>query len=284
MTDYAAENSIWIQRLRSAARRGAISHAVILSGTGDIVRAAGYLAAAQLCPAEEKPCLSCNVCRKVLSGIHPDVITVQDADHRELTVDTIRSIRQDVYIRPNEAERKVYLFTDCSQLNERDQNVLLKIVEEGPPYAAFIFCTNASHTLLPTVRSRCIFMDLREDFAQAFPPESAELCRVIGTSDPTALMSHIVSLENRKLKREGLQALLQGAWEICAEVLLQRSGKPQSEEIREYAALLQGLSDRRLQRVSAFLAHYTKECNYNVGVGQILGALLCDLSDQEVKP
>ena len=47
-------------------------------------------------------------------------------------------------------KRQVYIIADSRQLNERDQNVLLKIVEEGPPYAAFIFCTDSPAALLET--------------------------------------------------------------------------------------------------------------------------------------
>ena len=128
MAQAVNENSTWVRAVRSAARRGQLSHAVILTGEGDKPSAARFIAAAHLCRGEgERPCLRCNACRKVMEGIHPDVTEVKDADRKELAVDTVRALRQDVYIRPNEGERKVYLFTDCAQLNERDQNVLLKI-------------------------------------------------------------------------------------------------------------------------------------------------------------
>ena len=281
MANSVRENSTFAQRVRSAAKHGVISHAVILSGTGDRVSAARYLAAAQLCQAGEKPCMGCNICRKVMENIHPDVITVQDTDRKELTVDTIRQLKQDVYIRPNEGERKVYLFADCSQLNERDQNVLLKIVEEGPAYASFIFCAESVHALLPTIRSRCVTMDLREEAAPAVNDDAIALCRVIGGGDPTARMQHIVTLENRKLKREELQALLQGAWEIAAETLLQRSGKAGQSEYQEGVAALHALTNRQVKNLTVLLAQYAKECNYNVGVGHILGALLAALSDDQ---
>ena len=71
----------------------------------------------------------CEGCRKVLSGIHPDVITVRDDQHKNISVDVVRQIRSDAYIRPNEGERKVYIFPDCALLTDQDQNVLLKIVE-----------------------------------------------------------------------------------------------------------------------------------------------------------
>ena len=161
MAQTADYNSTWSAAVRAAADRGQLSHAVILTGAGDKLAAARYIAAAHLCRSEgERPCLRCNACRKVMEGIHPDVTEVRDDDRKELAVDTIRALRQDVYIRPNEGERKVYLFTDCAQLNERDQNVLLKIVEEGPAYAAFIFCADTLHALLPTIRSRCVELRL----------------------------------------------------------------------------------------------------------------------------
>ena len=282
MAIFNAENSTFARRIRSAAKRGAISHAVILSGTGDRLGAARYLAASQLCRAAEKPCLSCNICRKVMEAIHPDVITVQDTERKELAVDTVRQLKQDVYIRPNEGERKVYLFADCEQLNERDQNVLLKIVEEGPPYVSFIFCTESAHALLPTIRSRCVMMDLREDEDVTASDDALALCRAIGAGEKQTLMRHIVALENRRLKREDLQTLLQGAWEVCAEALLQRAGKPMQPAFQAEISALHPLSDRQLQKITESLAQYAGECNYNVGVGHVLGALLSTLSEEVI--
>ena len=147
-------------RLRAAANRGALSHALILSGAGDRNAAAHYAAAALECTGTDKPCLVCAHCRKVLADIHPDVLTVRDDEHAELSVDVIRGVRTDAFIRPNEGACKVYIFPDCTRLNEKDQNVLLKTVEEGPPYAAFLFCAENASVLLPTIRSRCVEVKL----------------------------------------------------------------------------------------------------------------------------
>ena len=79
------ENSIIVQRVRAFARRGSLPHALILSGSGDRAAAARFTAAAMLCTAsQDKPCLQCNQCRKALSGIHPDVLFVEDDDHKNL--------------------------------------------------------------------------------------------------------------------------------------------------------------------------------------------------------
>ena len=149
MAQLLPENSTLERAVRRAAEQGRLSHAIVLSGDGGLTDAARFIAAAHVCEGTDRPCLRCRHCRKVLEGIHPDVSVIRDTEHRELTVDAVRALRQDVYIRPNEAARKVYIIADSRQLNERDQNVLLKIVEEGPPYAAFIFCTDSPAALLP---------------------------------------------------------------------------------------------------------------------------------------
>ena len=272
-------NSTWGKAIRAAAQHGRLSHAVILTGEGDKVQAARYIAAAHLCRADSgRPCLQCNACRKVLDRIHPDVTEVQDNERKELPVETIRALRQDAYIRPNEGERKVYLFTDCAQLNERDQNVLLKIVEEGPPYAAFVFCADAVHALLPTIRSRCV--ELRMDAPPLDAEEgeaAAELCRVIARREPLALTAHLTALENRRLKREQLLPMVEGAWQISADALLSRCGKPGA--CGEAADMLRRAFDRRqLQALTDLFRRYCDECQYNVGVGHVLGALGAELA------
>ena len=212
--------------------------------------------------------------RKVLEGIHPDVTVVRDTEHRELTVDAVRALRQDVYIRPNEAARKVYIIADSHQLNERDQNVLLKIVEEGPAYAAFLFCAATAAALLPTVRSRCV------EWKVAGQPETPEmeqargLCRVLAQGKTLPAAQWLVSLENRRIKREQLQELLQDAWLLTAQALLLQAGKPKDGTLPEEAELLsRSLSSRRLEGLSALLRHYSPECADNVGAGHVLGAL-----------
>ncbi len=89
--------------VREAARRGTLSHALLISGSGDRLALAKYAAAAMECgSAGEKPCGICAACRKVLMDIHPDVITALDPDHKNLSVDVVRSVRSDAYVIPNE--------------------------------------------------------------------------------------------------------------------------------------------------------------------------------------
>ena len=274
MAQAADYNSTWAGAVRAAANRGQLSHAVILTGEGDKLSPARYIAAAHLCRSEgQRPCLQCNACRKVMEGIHPDVTEVRDDDRKELAVDTIRALRQDVYIRPNEGERKVYLFTDCAQLNERDQNVLLKIVEEGPAYAAFVFCADTLHALLPTIRSRCVEWKLRGGDEDARDDTARDLCRAFASGQLLPVSQYLVGLENKRLKREQLQQLLEAGWRAAAEALLAAYGKPDPADIPGAEELRRGLTVRQLRGLTELMKRYCLECRYNVGVGHVLGAL-----------
>ena len=66
------------QTLSASLHRGHISHFYVVSGPRGSGKhtLAKLLAAAILCERPDKPCMSCGPCRKLLSGSHPDFITV----------------------------------------------------------------------------------------------------------------------------------------------------------------------------------------------------------------
>ena len=268
-------------RIREAAGRGTLSHALLFTGSGDRAGLARYAAAAMECTADRgQPCGVCPACRKVGQDIHPDVITVRDPDHKNIAVDVVRSIRADAYIRPNEGRRKVYLFPDCALLTEQDQNVLLKIVEEGPPYAAFLFCAENPSQVLQTLRSRCVEVKLRPGTEEdGEPSEAAEaLCRAIGSRRRGAVDELAVRLEKKKLDREALAAMLERSRASFAAALLSLYGRQPGEMDREIAPFLaKNLTKTQIMSTIELLQKYHGECAYNVGPGHVLGALAAEL-------
>ena len=142
------------QNLQTSLQKGRVSHFYLISGPDGSGKKtlARLLAAAILCRSETKPCMQCNACRKVMSDTHPDFITVTDPEHKYIPVDLVRDIRDDMFVRPNEADKKIYLFPQ--ELRTEGQNALLKILEEPPSYGVFMLLTDNPEKLLPTVRSR----------------------------------------------------------------------------------------------------------------------------------
>lgn len=268
-------------RLREAAERGTLAHALLFTGSGDRMAAAHMAAAAFECTGtKNRPCGVCAGCRKVREGIHPDVTIVRDPEHKNVSVDVVRTIRSDAYIRPNEGARKVYIFPDCALLTETDQNVLLKIVEEGPPYAAFLFCAENPASVLITLRSRCVELKLRPAGEETLEmSEDAEaLCRALGKKKAAGVAEVLVRLEKAKCSREDLQSLLDGTYEAFAAALLDEYRHRERGVIGEIAAFLaKNLTKNQIMGTIEILKKYRQQCLYNVSAGQTLGALTVEL-------
>ena len=267
-------------RIREAAGRGTLSHALLFTGPGDRLAAARFAAAALECQGTDRPCGVCPSCRKVLSEIHPDVTVVRDEAHKNVAVEVVRAVRADAYIQPNEGARKVYLFPDCALLTEQDQNVLLKVVEEGPPYAAFLFCAENPSQVLQTLRSRCVELKLppAEETASGGSDLGEELCRRIGSRRRGAVTEFAAGLERKRPDREALAAMLDRGRQAFAQALLLLYGRQPPENDREIPVFLaKNLTKAQIMSTIEVLETYHGECAYNVGVGHVLGALAAEL-------
>ena len=252
------------QNLTASLSRGHVSHFYLISGPrGSGKRTlAGLLAAAILCRGKNKPCLSCPVCRKVMGSSHPDVITVEDPEHKNVAVKVVRRFREDVFVLPNESDYKIYIFPQ--ELGLEGQNALLKILEEPPKYGVFILLTDNPAKLLPTVRSRCtelkllslppeiLEQQLKQDFPQAqledvraamirsggflgqarellesgdaLPPQTEGFVRSFAARDALLLTQTLVPME--KWKRDALTEVLDSWTGLLESALTCRAGGP----------------------------------------------------------
>ena len=262
-------------RIREAAGRDALGHAAILSGQGELASAARFMAAAFQCQGRDKPCGVCPDCRKVFRDIHPDVVTVVDPDHKNIAVDVLRGVVSDASVLPNEGRRKVYIFPDCSILDSKAQNVLLKVVEDGPPHAAFIFCAANSAVLLSTIRSRGTEWKMSPPAEEAAPADgrARQLCQVICSGKTPELVGFCTELENSKISREELKGLLSDTRDVLVSALA-AACTGQGDAL---AVQLAGMGKYKLSTAVESLGGFIRQCNYNIGVGHLLGALAVEL-------
>ena len=242
--------------------RGRISHFYLICGPQGSGKhtLARLLAAAAVCQQADKPCLTCHACRKVMANTHPDFITVEDPEKKTLPVRLVRDAREDMFIRPNEAEKKVYLFPQ--ELNMEGQNALLKVLEEPPAYGVFLLLTDNPEKLLPTVRSRCTELRLqglpegilRRELTQGYPnadqeavsaailrsggylgqakalleegaalaPQTESFVAAYVARDKLQMMELLVSME--KIKRDQFGQILQQWLELLENGLVSRCG------------------------------------------------------------
>ena len=170
---------------------------------------------------------------------------------------------------------KVFLFPDCRRLTVQDQNVLLKLVEEGPGYAAFLFCAENPGVLLPTVRSRCVELAVRptgEENIQLLP-QARTLLEAMAGGERQDMIRALVGLENGKITREALQQVRAGA----QQALRLRYGVPAEEPYAAAAGpLSRRLGEKQLMELCEMLGRFAQECEWNVAVGQVLGAIAAE--------
>lgn len=252
------------------ARRG-LSHAYILSGpAGSGKRTlAGLLAAALVCDRRggALPCLSCAGCRKAEGGIHPDIVRVGD-DGKDISVAQVRALRADAYIRPNEAERKVYILENAQTMNASAQNAMLKLLEEGPAYAAFLLLAENGGGLLQTVRSRCEELALTpagepegDEGDQARQVMARQLAQALERAGELELLEEAMVLDGKR-SREELAALL----DAVAEQLAARAAA--------------GGDRRRLLRAAELVKTLRGAAMLNVNAGQLAGWLCAGMYNQ----
>ncbi len=155
-------NDALCERLARDITSGAgLAHAYIIEGKPGSGRRtlARNIAAAISCERRGSgaplPCGECPACRKIFAGISPDVITVSREDGKaSIGIDTVRALRTDVHVLPNELDSKIYIIEDADTMTVQAQNALLLTLEEPPAYLVFLLIAENSRNMLETVRSR----------------------------------------------------------------------------------------------------------------------------------
>ncbi|WP_409967209.1 DNA polymerase III subunit delta' [Bengtsoniella intestinalis] len=262
-----------------SAHGGTLPHSLLLWGQGDLRTIAQFAAAAYQCEGTPRPCGKCNPCQKMENGIHPDVMVVEDSAHKMIAVDVVRQLRQSAFVMPNEGQRKVYIFPDASLLTPQDQNVLLKLVEEGPRYCAFVFCVENASQVLQTLRSRCVSLYAGQDDVAQVPPcdMGVALCQAL-LGKKGAITTWAVKAEGQKPSRQELEQILQDGRQLCIQALAAvQTQRSASNPVAQ--AMAQGLGAQRLSKHIHTLQLYYNQCAYNIGVSHTLGALAIELEE-----
>lgn len=303
------------RNLTHALGNGHISHFYLISGPDGSGKhtLAKLLGAAILCQGENKPCMRCRSCRKMLDGAHPDFITVDDPEKKTVPVDLIRQARADMYIQPNESDHKIYLFPRAQDMGLPGQNALLKVLEEPPKYGVFLLLADNPNRLLPTVRSRCTELKLlplaqdvmlpqlqREypnasvqmleaafkrsggnlgqakallESSEADAPQTQALVEALCHRDTLGLLHTLVPLE--KAKRDHLMELLEQWLALTEEALVGRSGmEAVSPGARQLAVACTGSELMKILAAFQKAALYLKS---NVSPGAVCGYLEWEL-------
>lgn len=148
-----------VATLRAAAHRPV--HAYLLvgpAGTGKAAAATSF-AAALLCPtAGDHPAGEvCDSCRRVLAGLHPDVVSVE-REGASIGIGAARQVIRSAHLSPVEGSRKVIVLHDFHLVRDTGP-ALLKTLEEPPATTVFVVLAEFLPPELVTIASRCVRVD-----------------------------------------------------------------------------------------------------------------------------
>ena len=149
-----------IDFFKEAIGRNHLSHSYLIVGTesSDLAK---DIAKMVLCRQEHTGCGSCSSCLKIMSDNHPDYMLIEP-DGASIKNAQVEDFQDFIYIRPFESDHKIVVFNQSHLMTDRAQNRILKVLEEPPEYALFLFLTHQPEGMLDTVLSRCQLIKAKE--------------------------------------------------------------------------------------------------------------------------
>ena len=156
-----------------------IPHALLIEGEKGIGKhtLAKYITEAAVCTAQDAPCYECNSCHLAKVGSHPDIVNIAPENGKKnISVEQIRSLRQQAFIKAHIADRRVFIIEKADTMNEQSQNALLKVLEEPPQGVIFILIASSRTALLDTIVSRCVTLSPAIPEHSTAAKHIAEIC------------------------------------------------------------------------------------------------------------
>jgi DNA polymerase-3 subunit delta' len=109
---------------------------------------------------------------------HPDFHSVRpESKSRHITVEQVRELERELYLRPFSAPLKVAVIFDAERMclgGASAANAFLKTLEEPPGHTLILLTSARPAMLLPTIISRCLRLDLGFEDVSRMPSQEPE--------------------------------------------------------------------------------------------------------------
>ena len=146
-----------------------VSHSLLIAGPPQVGKTtlAIDIARAVNCESNHRPCSNCGQCRRISSGMHPDVRIVGLEKARSgrlrtlISIEQVRDVQRETSLLPFEGRYRVIIFENAELFSEEAANSLLKTLEEPPERVLIVLVATDTRSLLPTIVSRCRLVQLR---------------------------------------------------------------------------------------------------------------------------
>lgn len=157
-----------VQRLKETRRRRRMAHAYLFSGDqlSTLEQLALHWVQACACPSpadDGDACGTCARCRQIEQSGYLHMHRLKPKSKaRQILIDEIRELEHHLHLK-SAGEPKIGFIVEADRMNPQAQNAFLKTLEEPTPDSFLVLVTVNPGELLPTIRSRCQHVALREN-------------------------------------------------------------------------------------------------------------------------
>ena len=233
---------------------------------------ARFIANCLVCRGTNKPCGVCGDCQKAQKNGHPDIYETDGiikSKSKIFAVDSVRQIRDDAFVVPNESDCKVYILKNGQNMNDQAQNAILKILEEPPSYVFFIILTTSRSTMLETVLSRVqtySLLSTEEELTDKEIQAVQSFVKALLNVNEIALMEQTAVFQKNNQFAKRVLGILS---EVFRDALVHKSGYARNVRFPEEVKMLcKGLTAKSLLQTvevcDELISSIDRNCNNNL--------------------
>lgn len=151
-----------LERVQTLKQTHALSHALLISGAQGVGQEvlAAHIVKSLMCEGTQlAPCEVCHSCQLMAADTHPDY-RILDGGEGAIKIDQIRTLVRQISQKPQVGQNKVVLIRHAQAMNINAANAVLKALEEPAERTYFVLTSSQSTSLLPTIRSRCLLLNV----------------------------------------------------------------------------------------------------------------------------
>jgi DNA polymerase-3 subunit delta' len=221
-----------VELLRRALDGARVAHAYAFvgpAGSGRMTTARAF-AQALLC-ATGQACGRCRACALATSGQHPALHVIvptppesNPKGARAIRIGAIRELERQAALRPVLGGRRVVILDEAERMTGESPQAFLKFLEEPPAGTVVILVLPGVRAVPATVISRCQiarFQPRGVGRTATIVGEALVLLQAARTEGAPALFRR-----TDRLDRDRAEALIDGCWLLCRDLLLARAGAP----------------------------------------------------------
>lgn len=118
----------------------------------------------------ELNCDKCNICNLINKGDLPDLCIIKP-EGNEIKKEQMINLEMEFSNTSFITKKKIYIILEADKMNNYSANSILKFLEEPRDNIYGILITKNKYKLLPTIVSRCLCFNIREDSVYNFEDE-----------------------------------------------------------------------------------------------------------------